>query len=151
MKRNLLTKRKVRRARCKQVLAILCNRLETVELIREEVHPPIGDFAENPIEVAVVRWYGLEVVVPLDCVVFLGHRPYAERAKKWGLQFLAMEGRQPEKPKRVSRKRTRKLPPEVEATLRFISENTKICGFSGKITPELEAHTLKLYQKGKLR
>lgn len=144
---------KVRRARCKQVLAILCNRLETVELIREEVHPPIGDFAANPTEVAVVRWYGLEIAVPLDCVVFLGYQPYVERAKKWGLQFLAMTGRhsKPEKPKRLSRKRTRKLPPEVETTLGFISENMKLSGFSGKITPELEAHTLKLYQQGKLR
>lgn len=153
MKSNPSMKAKVRRARCKQVLAILCNRLETVDLIREEIHPPTGDFAEHPLEVAVVRWYGLEVVVPLDCVVFLGHQPYAERAKTWGLQFLAMAGRhsKPEKPKRVSRKRMRKLPPEVEATLRFISENMKLSGFSGQITPELEAHTLKLYQQGKLR
>lgn len=81
---NTSMKIKVRRARCKQLLAILCHRLETVELIREEIHPPSGDFAEAPLDVAVVRWYGLEVAVPLDCVVFLDHQPYAESAKKWG-------------------------------------------------------------------
>ncbi len=68
---NPSMKTKVRRARCKQVLAILINRLETIELIREEIHPPIGDFAKGPLEMAVVRWNGLEVSVPLECVVFL--------------------------------------------------------------------------------
>ena len=46
--------------RCKQVLAILLSRLETVELIREEVHAQIGDFADGSFEMAVVRWNGLE-------------------------------------------------------------------------------------------
>jgi len=103
MKRNPSIKVKVHRARCKQVVAILCNRLETVDLIREEIHPPTGDFAENPLEVAVVRWFGLEVIVPLDCVVFLGHQPYAERAKRWRLKFPAMAGGNSklEKPRRV--------------------------------------------------
>jgi hypothetical protein len=93
MKRNPSMKFKVRRARCKQVLAILLNRLETVELIREEVHPPIGDFAEEPLELAFVRWYGLEVSLPLECVVFLSDEPLAERGKEWALRFQAATGR----------------------------------------------------------
>jgi len=56
-----------RPARCKQVLVILNGRIETLELIREEVHPAVGDFAEGPLELAVVRWLGLEVFVPLEC------------------------------------------------------------------------------------
>lgn len=48
-------------------------------------------------------------------------------------------------------RRTRKLPPEVESVLRFISQNMRLSGFSGKITPELEKHALKLYRQGKLR
>ena len=154
MKRNSTSlKIKVRRARCNQVLAILCNRLETVDLIREEVHPWVSDFTEDPFEVAVMRWYGLEVALPLDCVVFLGDQPYAERAREWGLKFLAATGThsKPGKLQKVWIKRTRKLPPEVEATLRFISENMKLSGFSGEITPELEKHTLKLYRQGKLK
>jgi hypothetical protein len=68
---------KIRRrpARCKQVLVILNGRIETLELIREEVHPAVGDFAEGPLEFAVVRWLGLEVSVPLECVMFLGALP----------------------------------------------------------------------------
>ena len=66
---------KRRPARCKQVLVILNSRIETVELIREEVYPPVGDFAEDPLELAVVRWHGLEVSVPLECVMFLGKLP----------------------------------------------------------------------------
>ena len=68
---------KIRRrpARCKHVLVILNGRIETLELIREEVHPAVGDFAEGPLEFAVVRWHGLEVLVPLECVMFLGALP----------------------------------------------------------------------------
>ena len=86
------SKIKVRPARCKQVLAILLNRVETLELIREEAHPPIGDFAEAPLQMAVVRWNGLEVYVPLECVVFLGHQPYAKRSKDWSLKVLSAKG-----------------------------------------------------------
>lgn len=64
-----------RPARCKQVLVILNNRIETVESVREEVYPPVGDFAEGPLEFAVVRWHGLEVLVPLECVMVLGTLP----------------------------------------------------------------------------
>jgi hypothetical protein len=92
MKQNSLMKPKPRRLRCKQVLAILLSRLETLELIREEEHPPIGDFASEALELAVVRWNGLEVYLPLDCVVFLSEQPYAERSKDWGLKFLKTTG-----------------------------------------------------------
>ncbi len=69
------TKVRRRPARCTQVLVILNSRIETVELIREEVYPPVGDFAEDPLELAVVRWHGLEVSIPLECVMFLGELP----------------------------------------------------------------------------
>ena len=83
MKRNRSTKVKIRRARSKQVLAILLNRLETLELIREEIHPETGDFALHPLELAVVRWHGIEVHVPLDCVNFLGDQHHAQRGIEW--------------------------------------------------------------------
>jgi hypothetical protein len=87
-----VTKTKVRRARCKHVLAILVNRLETVELIREEIHPPVGDFAESPMEVAVLRWNGLEVSLPLSCVVFLGKQPHARYGNKRKLKPPGVTG-----------------------------------------------------------
>ncbi len=74
-KSKIFPKATTRRARCKQVLMILNNRIEVVELIREEVHPPVGDLAEGPLEVAVVRWHGFEVFVPLGCVMFLSRLP----------------------------------------------------------------------------
>jgi hypothetical protein len=51
--------------------AVIVVRLETVELLREEVHGPVGDFPTDPMEVAVIRWRGWEVQVPLGSVVFL--------------------------------------------------------------------------------
>ena len=75
MKREFPSKAKVQRARCKEVLVIFNNRLETVKLIREEIHPPAGDFADGPLELAVVRWHGLEVFVALECVMFLRKLP----------------------------------------------------------------------------
>jgi hypothetical protein len=48
-------------------------------------------------------------------------------------------------------KRKAKLPPEVESVLKFISENQRLSGFSGKITPELEGHVLELWKQGKLK
>ena len=69
------SKTRTRRARCNHVLVILNNRLETVKLIREEIHPPIGDLAVGPLELAVMRWHGLEIRVPLECVVFLSRLP----------------------------------------------------------------------------
>ena len=70
-----LSKSRRRRARCKHVLAAIDHRIETLELIREEIFPPVGDFAYEPEEFAVVRWLGLEVYVPLESVVFLGELP----------------------------------------------------------------------------
>ena len=64
-------KPKIRRARCRRVLAILNNHLETVDLLREEEYDPIGDFQEGPIQLAVVRFRDLDVHVSLDTVVFL--------------------------------------------------------------------------------
>ena len=75
MKPKLHSEIKTRHPRCKQVLVILNHRLETLDLVREQVHPPVGDFAEEPLELAVVRWHGLEVLVPLECVVFLSTLP----------------------------------------------------------------------------
>ncbi|MGH7967215.1 MAG: hypothetical protein ACREIC_00660 [Limisphaerales bacterium] len=69
------SKIRTRRARCNQVLVILNNRLETVKLIREEIHPPIGDLAVGPLELAVMSWHGLEIRVALECVVFLSKLP----------------------------------------------------------------------------
>lgn len=46
----------------------------------------------------------------------------------------------------AARKRL-KLPPTVEADLRFISENMQLSGFSGKITPELVEHMLTLHRR----
>ncbi len=73
------------------MLVILNKRLETLELIRQETHPPVGDFAEGPLELAVVRWHGLEVVVPLECVVFLSKLP---PEPKWIQQARAKGDRQ---------------------------------------------------------
>lgn len=92
MKRNPSNKIKVRRARSKQVLVILLNKLETTELIREEIHPAIGDFAKQ-LELAVVRWNGLEVYVPIESVVFLGDQPYAKHGIEWSQRFLAATGK----------------------------------------------------------
>jgi hypothetical protein len=64
-------KPRIRRARCRKVLAILNNRLETVDLLREEEHDPVGDFPEGPIQFAIVRFRNLAVHVSLDTVVFL--------------------------------------------------------------------------------
>jgi hypothetical protein len=65
-----------RPARCKQVLCVLVNRLETVDLLRELVYPQTGgDYEIGPLEVAVVKYRGLEVHVPLDATVFLRDEP----------------------------------------------------------------------------
>jgi hypothetical protein len=64
-------KPKIRRARCARVLAILGNRLETVELVREEEYEAVGDFSDGPIRYAVVRYRDLNVHISLDTVVFL--------------------------------------------------------------------------------
>ena len=62
-------------ARCKLVQAILSNKLETFELLREETYPWLNDFDNTPHTYAVVRVKGAgsfdEVMVPIQCVVFL--------------------------------------------------------------------------------
>ena len=93
MKPNPSNQVKVRRPRSKQVLVILLNHLQTLELIREEIHPAVGDFEKEPFELAVVRWNGLEVYVPVECVVFLADQPYAKRGIEWGRRFLAASSR----------------------------------------------------------
>ena len=61
-----------RKPRCKQVLVVLNNKLETLDLVREEVYPPQSDFDDENLELAVVRYHnGWEVYVALECVVFL--------------------------------------------------------------------------------
>lgn len=66
---------KTRKPRCKKVLAVLCNQLETLETIREEVYPPMGDFDNGPQEIMVVRKEGAgsnnEVMIALSTVIFL--------------------------------------------------------------------------------
>ena len=115
-----LPKARTRRARCKRVLVIVTNQLETLDLVREVIPPPLSDFGQGPLDLAVVRFEGLEVYVPCSCVVFLRN----------------------ETPKRKP-----KLPTAVKGDLRFISENMRLSGFSGKITPELVKHALKLHRR----
>jgi hypothetical protein len=66
---------KKRKARCKQVLAVLCNKLETLECLREVIYPPFGDFADSPLECMVCRYKGAgsydEIEIPMSCVIFL--------------------------------------------------------------------------------
>ena len=64
------------------MLAILDNRMETVELLREEIHPPTGDLADGTLEIAVVRWRELAVSIPLNSVVFLHGRHYRQGMAK---------------------------------------------------------------------
>ena len=71
----IVMKIKKRKPRCKKVLAILCNQIEMLECIREEVYPPSGDFDYGSNEFMVVKKEGAgsfnEVMVPMSCVVFL--------------------------------------------------------------------------------
>ena len=63
-----------KKARCKRVLAIVNNHLGTFDMIREETYPPAGDFADGPLTVAIVKWEdgdGMEIQIPINCVVFL--------------------------------------------------------------------------------
>jgi hypothetical protein len=65
------SKVRTRAARCSHVLAIMGGELQTLQLLREEIHPAVGDFADGPLDCAVVRWHKLEVCIPIDNVVFL--------------------------------------------------------------------------------
>ena len=67
---------KTLKPRCKRVLVILNNKLETVKLVREEIYPPAGDFDTNEHHMAVVDYnigniHSVEVYVSIDMVVFL--------------------------------------------------------------------------------
>jgi hypothetical protein len=66
---------KTRKPRCKQVLAVLCNKLETLETIREEIYPPATDFDCGQYVVMVVKKEGAgsnnEVMIPMSTVIFL--------------------------------------------------------------------------------
>ncbi len=70
-----IDKVKRKTARCRQVLAVLNNKLETLEFLREETYPDAGDFGDGPIEMAICRVKGAgslnEVMIPMSCVVFL--------------------------------------------------------------------------------
>ena len=60
-----------KKARCKRVIAVLNNKLETLDLIREQTYPSHGDFAEGPITMAIVKKDSIEILIPIDCVIFL--------------------------------------------------------------------------------
>ena len=64
---------RTRRGRCKRVLAIFNNRLETLDLVREVsiIQPPHPDFDQDPLELAVVRFKGVLIYLPCSCLVFL--------------------------------------------------------------------------------
>ena len=66
---------KKRKARCKNILAILGNEIKTLECLREETYPAIGDFDAEDTNVMVCRSKGAgsfdEVIIPMSCVVFL--------------------------------------------------------------------------------
>jgi len=72
-------KPKTKKARCKKVLAIVNNKLSTFDLLREVAYPPVGDFADDPLEMAVIRYEvssngrheETEVQIPIVCVVFV--------------------------------------------------------------------------------
>ncbi len=67
------TKKRIRKARCKYVLAILNCNIEKFKLLREEIYPPVGDFDEF-MTYAVCFSKNLlfkEIMIPINCVVFL--------------------------------------------------------------------------------
>lgn len=68
-------KKKVKKARCKKVVAILCNQIGIYDLLREEIYPYMGDMDYEDSHVAVLRVKGAgsndEVIVSIDTVMFL--------------------------------------------------------------------------------
>lgn len=68
-------KKKVKKARCKKVVAILLNQIGIYPLVREELWPPYGDFADGWAHFAVLKVEGAgsnnEVMVSIDTVMFL--------------------------------------------------------------------------------
>lgn len=67
----VLMKVKTRKPRCKKVLVILDNKVQTLDLIKEKVYPVMGDFDVSPAEFAIVRHENGPVHVALTSVVFL--------------------------------------------------------------------------------
>jgi len=63
------------RARCKHVLAILDNKIQTLNTVREEVFRPSGDFDDHDHHYMVVEWPGNpdfpHVHIPIQCCIFL--------------------------------------------------------------------------------
>jgi len=48
-------------------------------------------------------------------------------------------------------RKPKKLPRVVADWLRFVSVNMKLSGFSGRLSPKIEEHALRLYREGKLK
>ena len=48
-------------------------------------------------------------------------------------------------------RKPKKLPRVVADWLRFVSLNMKLSGFSGRLSPKIEEHALRLYREGKLK
>lgn len=75
---NLGQKSKItkRKARCKRVMAVLDNRIERLETVREETFPPQGDFDDSDgHHFMVVKWPNQPtypyIHIPLQSVIFL--------------------------------------------------------------------------------
>jgi hypothetical protein len=68
-------KTKTKKARCKNVIAILNNKVGTYPLLREEIWPYTGDMDYNDYHCAVLQVEGAgsnnEVMVCISCVLFL--------------------------------------------------------------------------------
>jgi len=68
-----------RKPRCKRVLAIIRNKIEEFELLREDTYPPMGDFPEGDVTYAILRYpsdiphrkNAPEILVAMECVIFL--------------------------------------------------------------------------------
>ena len=71
-------KKKTKKARCKHVMAVLNNKLETLDTVREEHWPPIGDFdPDEGYTFVVVQWPGQPkdkypyIHIPAQTCIFL--------------------------------------------------------------------------------
>jgi hypothetical protein len=67
---------KKHKARCKRVMAIIDNRIERFDTVREETYPPIHDFdSSDGTHFMVVKWPKQptypHIHIPLQCVIFL--------------------------------------------------------------------------------
>ena len=97
---------KVRHARCKRVLVILNNRVEIVDLLREETHfaSPHTELDYEPVDLAVVLFAGVQVYVSCACVVFLHDKneprrqrnPASALRSRWSPKGFVIEGTLPD-------------------------------------------------------